>query len=104
MARPGGRDSLVLCRIAGTHWQNLFPVLPVAICDLHRDRRADGPPVPYSGEDVGSIGLDAHAAAAAISLLASPQFPIDECLIDFESGREPLHQRDQGLAVRLTRG
>jgi hypothetical protein len=60
--------------------------------------------VTHAGKDVCSVRLDAHAAAAAISLLAPPQFTIDECLIDFESSWESLHQRDQGLAVRLTRG
>lgn len=34
------------------------------------------------------IGLNFHASATAISLLAAPEFPIDECLIDLQAGRE----------------
>jgi hypothetical protein len=53
---------------------------------------------------VSSIGLDAHAAAAAITLLPTPQLSVDEGLIDCKSGWESLHQRNKGLAVRFTRG
>src|SRR3954453_18028082 len=103
MTRTWRRNSLMLCRIACAHRQNLFPVLPVAVGDLHGHRRADGPPMPHSGEDMSGVRLDAHAAAAPVPLLAPPQLSIDECLVDFEACGKPLHQRNQGLAVRFTR-
>src|ERR1700679_2133739 len=93
----------MLCWISDPHGQNFFPVLPVAVGNLHGYRRTDGAAMPYAGKDVSGVCLDAHATAATIPLLTAPQFPVDEVLVDFEPCRESLHQRDQGLAVRLTR-
>ena len=72
MPRTRRGHGLMFRRIARTHRQDLFPVLPVAIGDLHGNRRADGVPMPHAGKDVRRIRLDAHAAAAAIALLATP--------------------------------
>ena len=82
--------------------KDLGPVLPVVVGDSHRDGRADGLAVADAGEDVGGIALDAHAAAATVALLATPEFAADELLIDRNSGRKTADQGDETLAVALT--
>src|SRR6185437_6240011 len=66
-ARRG--NGLVLCGVSGTDGENFGPVLPVAILDFNGDGRTNCFAVPHAAEKMGSVGLDAHAAAAAISLL-----------------------------------
>ena len=82
VAGPRRGHGLVLCGIAGSDGQDLGPVLPVAVFDFDGNRRADGLAVAHAGEDVGGIGLDAHAAAAAVALLATPKLAVDEFLVD----------------------
>ena len=50
---------------------------------------------------MGLVGLDLHAAAAAIALLAPPKLAVYEFEIDGHTGRQPGNQRDERLAVRL---
>ena len=54
--------------------------------------------------DVGLVGLNLHAAAAAVALLAPPQLAVHEIQIDGHAGRQPGDQRDQRLAVGLAGG
>lgn len=49
------------------------------------------------------VALDFHTAAAAVSLLAPPEFAIEEILIDFQSGGHAGKKSDQGFAVRFSR-
>jgi hypothetical protein len=51
---------------------------------------------------VGRVALDAHAAAAAITLLAAPELAADELLIDRNPGRKTAYQGDETLAVALS--
>ena len=46
------------------------PVLPVAVRDEEEDRRAERPPVPHAGHDLGVILLDLLARAAAVAALS----------------------------------
>ena len=71
----------VFGRIAGLDGEDLFPVLPVVVGEGHGDGRADGMAVADAGEDVGGVALDAHAAAAAVALLAAPEFVVEEGLV-----------------------
>ena len=66
--------------ITVTDGERFLPIFPVAISDLQRDRGADGDAMTDAGEDVGGVGFDFHAAAAAVSLLASPEFAVEERL------------------------
>ena len=99
VAGPRRRDALVLGRIAFFHRQRFGPVLPVVVGQQHGDGRADGFAVAHAAEDVGGVALDLHAAAAAIALLAAPEFAIDEGEIDRHPGRHARKQSHQSLAV-----
>ena len=97
-------DGLVLGGIAGLDGELFFPVLPVAVDDLDGDGRADGFAVAHAGEEVGLVGLDLHAAAAAVALLAAPKLAVYELEIDGNAGGNARNQGDEGLAVRLPCG
>ena len=98
------RNAFVFFGISGVYWKRFFPVLPVTVLKSHRDRRADCLSVPNSGKDVGRIALDLHASAATKTLLASPEFTIDEFLSDRQAGGQSRDEGDKGLAVRLSGG
>ena len=99
-ARRG--DALVLGGIAFAYGQGFLPVFPVAIFELHGDGRADGHSLAHAGKNVGGVALDLHAAAAAVALLAAPEFAVEEGLIDFQSGGQAGKESDQGFAVRFS--
>ena len=48
------------------------------------------------------IALDAHASAAAVTLLAPPEFAVDELLIDLHSGGDAGEDRNQRLSMRFS--
>ena len=104
VAGAGRGDALVFCGIAVADGQRFLPIFPVAIGDLHGDRGADGDAVTNAGEDVGGVALDLHAAAAAVALLAAPEFAVEEGLIDFQSGGHAGKEGDQSLAVGFSGG
>ncbi len=81
MAGARGGHGLVLVGVAGLNGEDLFPVLPVAVGEGHGDGGADGVAVADAGEDVGGVLFDAHAAAAAVALLAAPEFVVEEGLV-----------------------
>jgi hypothetical protein len=60
-------------------------------------------PIPDTGDDMRTVRLNLHAAAAAKALLAAPQFAVQKCLVYFQPGRQTGEKRDQGLAVRFPR-
>ena len=57
-----------------------------------------------AGEDVGGVCLDFHATAAAVSLLAAPEFAVEERLIDFQAGGDAGEKGDEGLSVGFSGG
>ncbi len=81
MAGAWGRYRLMLVRIAFGHGKDLFPVLPVLVGQGHGDGRADGVAMADAGENVGGVALDAHAAAATVALLATPELVVEEGLV-----------------------
>ncbi len=103
VARPGRSNAFVLRGIALSDRQGFLPVLPISIFKLDRDGRADGHPLTDAGKNVGGIALDLHAAAAAIALLATPEFTIEEGLVNFQSGGHAGKEGDQSFAVGLSR-
>jgi hypothetical protein len=48
---------------------------------------------------VGPILLNAHAAAAAVALLAPPQLAVDKFHIDIEASGQSGNKGDEALAV-----
>src|SRR5258708_10458783 len=82
---------------------DLGPVLPVVVGQRHGDGGADGLAVADAAEDVRGVLLDAHAAAAAVALLATPELAVDELLIDRHTGRHATYKGDETLAVALSR-
>ena len=88
---PGG--------IAVADGKRFLPVFPIAIFQLHGDRRTDGDAVADAGKNVGGVALDLHASAATVALLAAPEFAIEKRRVDFQSGRHAGKKSDQGFAV-----
>ena len=58
--------------------------------------------MPHAAEDVRRVALDLHAAAAAIALLATPQFAVHEFQVDRQTRGHAGEQRHQRLSVGLT--
>ena len=56
---------------------DLLPVLPVAIVDQHRDRRAERLAGAHAGEELSVVLLDLHAPPAAVALLAARELDVD---------------------------
>jgi hypothetical protein len=50
------------------------------------------------------VALYLHTAAAAKSLLATPEFPVYESLIDGQACRKPRQHGYQAFSVRLACG
>jgi hypothetical protein len=48
---------------------------------------------------VRGVAFDAHTAAAAIALLAAPEFVVEEGLVDRHSGRETADKGYERFAV-----
>ena len=88
--------------IAFADGQGFLPVFPVAIFELDGDGGADGHALAHAGKNVGGVALDLHAAAAAIALLATPEFAVEEGLVDFQSGGQAGKEGDQSFAVGLS--
>ena len=84
--------------------QRFGPVLPVLVLDQDGDGRTDGVRVSDAADDVGVIGLDFHAAAAAVALLAAPQFAVDGRHGDGDSSGQPSQSGDKALPVRFSCG
>src|SRR5207249_12281337 len=76
-SRTSDRFFLVLGAVGVFNGQRFGPVLPVLVLEQDRDRRSDGVGVTDAGNDLGAVGLDFHAAAAAVSLLTPPELMID---------------------------
>ena len=51
---------------------------------------------------MGGVALDLHAPAAAVALLAAPEFAVEEGLIDLQSSGQAGQEGDQSFAVRLS--
>src|ERR1700722_18985329 len=88
--------------VAGFDRQLLLPVFPVAIDELHGNRRADSLAVAHAGEDVSLVGLNLNPAAAAIALLGTPKLGIYEVEANGRAGGNSGDQRDESLAVGFT--
>ena len=82
----------------------LFPVRVVAVGDLQRDRAAERAPVADAGRDEGAVGLDLHAAAAAVAELAARHVAVDRLAVELEPGGQALDDAGQARAVGLARG
>ena len=107
VAGPRAGDGLAACpsRAVGIFdGQRFGPVLPVLVADEDGDGRADGVRVAHAGHNFGAVGLDLHAAAAAVALLAAPELAIDGVERDGDAGRESGQRRHQAFAVRLAGG
>jgi hypothetical protein len=51
---------------------------------------------------VGAVLLDFHTSAAAIPLLPTPQFTIEECLLDGQTGWHSRQKSYKSLSVRFS--
>ena len=82
----------------------LLPVDPVAVPDQQRDRRAGRVAAPHAGQDLRTVALDLHPAAAAIAALAALELSVERVDVEREARRQAVHGDDERLAVRLTSG
>ena len=92
------------CRrlILGMH--RLLPVFPVLVANEQRDGRAKRFARAHARENLGLVGFDRHAAAAAVPTLTPLELFGDGVEIDMQSGRHALENDDEPLAVRLAGG
>ncbi len=77
----------------------ILPVLVVLVPDDERDGGAERQPAPDPGEELGAVGLDLHATAAAVALLAPGQLGVDPGEIERQAGREALGDGGQRRPV-----
>ena len=94
MARTRRRHALMFCRISFADRQRFLPILPILVLQKNRNRRADSRAVAHARQDMNLVGLNFHAAAAAVALLPPPQVAIEECLIHLQSGWQAGEEGD----------
>ena len=82
----------------------LLPVGVVAVGDEDGDRAAERAAVANAGADIGRVGLDPHAAAAAVAELAPGHVAVERLAVELEPGRHALDDRHEPGPVRLPRG
>ena len=98
-------------RTAGAPGSGSDPV-NIVCCQFTQSRFsisiAIGPPIvspaAHAGEDVGAIGLDRHAAAAAVAALSAAEIAGDAVEIDGKPGGDAFENDDEGAAVRFASG
>ena len=83
--RPGDGDLRVA--ILGTRRHLLGPVLPVAVLDDERDRRAQRLSEAHTGPQLRRVLLDFHAAAAPVAHHAAPHVDVHRVDVDREPRR-----------------
>ena len=77
------------------------PVLVVAVPDDQGDRAAEGHPVADAGEDLDGVGLDLHAAAAAVAALAAAEVGVDGGAVHGDARGQAVHHHGERGAVGL---
>jgi hypothetical protein len=82
----------------------LLPVLPVLVRDEERNRAAGRLAPAYARQHLRAIGLDRHAAPAAVAALPPAKRGGHRVEIDRQPGRHAVDDRHERLSVRLTSG
>jgi hypothetical protein len=59
--------------------------------------------VVNAGQNVGLVGLNLHATAAAVALLPAPEITIQESLIHRQPRRQSRQESNQGFSMRFSR-
>ena len=82
----------------------MLPVLPVPVPYQHRDRRSERLSEANPGDELRAVGLDLHAATAAVSPHPPLQVRIDVALhLEREARGNPFEDGREPPAVGLTR-
>src|SRR6266516_2328074 len=104
MSRPGPRDLAPPLGPGGVRLgrHHVPPVLPVAVPHQHGDGRAERLPGAHPREPLDLIRLDLHTGAAAVAAHAPFQLGVDPLGGHGQAGGDPLEDRHQAAAVRLT--
>jgi hypothetical protein len=79
-----------------------LPLGPLGVTHLDRDRPTHGEPMPHPTNDPNSILLELHASAASVTEATAGQLRIDIGRRHLNACREPISDRHQHWAVRLT--
>ena len=87
-------------RVGGHH---LLPLGPLGVADLDRDRAALGLAVPDAADQGDLVLLELHPGAAAVAEPPARQGVADVVGGHPHVGGQPLEDRDERRAVRLTR-
>ncbi len=74
----------------------------VAVADDERERRAECPPLPQTGEHLDLVGLDLLARRAAVPLLPPAQVGVDRLALEHEPGGQPREDGHERRPVRLS--
>jgi hypothetical protein len=56
----------------------------------------------HAGKNVGCVALNFHTPAAAIALLAAPEFTVEKHLFHLQTRRHAREKGNQSFAVRLS--
>ena len=101
-----GDGSLPRLRVGriGRRIHDLLPILPVAILDDHRDRRAEGLAGADAGEELDGVLLDLHASPATVALLASRELGVDVVSNQRQARGHSFKNAHERLAVRFAGG
>jgi hypothetical protein len=77
----------VFGEISFAYGQSFPPIFPVFVLKKDRYRGSDGYAVMDTRENVNFVGFNLHPPAAAVPLLPTPEFAINELLLDMQSSR-----------------
>ena len=83
---------------------DLLPVLPVAIGDEHRDRRAERFAGANAGEKLDGVLFDLHAPAAAVPLLTARELGVDVRGEQRQARGHPFENAHEGGPMRFAGG
>ncbi len=98
-----GQLALVFFTWPGFYGQDVFPVFPIFVANQESHGSAGGLAAAYSGQDLGGVGFNLHASAAAVSALTPSQFVIEELEIRVDARGQALYQSHKALAMGLSR-
>jgi hypothetical protein len=65
------------------------------VFDQQRHRCAGRFAADYSRQDLGMVSFDLHPSAATVSALATRKVAVDCCRVDWNPGREAVHDCGQ---------
>ena len=92
--RRGQAALRIFCAVAVLNRERLFPILPVAIFEPHRNGRADGLSMAHAGQNIRLIFFDALARPPPKSQLPPVEFAPNEFQVHGHTRGQPGNPGD----------